>query len=125
MLLGVIPASLRVWTLTGLGPEPGECPRLQDTLGQVATAPDPAAAARDRGIVLVDGRVRVIVELIPSAALPLSVPLAIEGQYQHLVQALVAPEELCRLAANPAVALVRLPYPQAPDRGPSHADETR
>lgn len=108
--LGVV-----VWALSALGPEACECPRLQAALWQIATASDPVAAARHHGIALLNGRVRVIVELIPGAALPPDAPLAIEARYEHLVQALVAPKDLCRLARDPAVAEVRLPYPHAPD----------
>jgi hypothetical protein len=115
-------AAVTAWALTGSGLQPSDCPRLQDPLRQIAAAPDPAAFAHERGISLIDGRVRVVVELIPGAALPLDVPLVVEGQYERLVQVLVPPAELCALAADPAVAIVRLPYPRAADRSPPAAD---
>ena len=92
-----------------------ECPGLDSALQQVATAADPAAVAAEHGIALVDGRVRVIIELAPGASVPADAPLAVEAQYEHLVQALVAPEQLCPLAADPAIARIRLPFPRAPN----------
>jgi hypothetical protein len=95
-----------------------ECPSLDTALREIATAADPAAAAAERSVALVDGRVRVVIELAPEASLPADAPLVVEAQYEHLVQALVAPEQLCSLAANPAIARIRLPFPRAPDPRP-------
>jgi hypothetical protein len=90
-----------------------QCPHLDSALAPLALALDPVAVARELGITTIDGHLRVIVELVPGARLAADIPLIVEAQYEGFVQALVPPGELCRLAADPAVALVRLPFPRS------------
>jgi subtilisin family serine protease len=77
-------------------------------------APNPLDVARTRDVVVVqDALIRVIVESAgdPAQAVAAvrSVGGTVEAEYRDLVQALVAPVMLERLAADPAVAYVRQP----------------
>lgn len=112
-LIGMALAGL--WSVAAT-PEPPACGRLDDSLRQLAEAVDPDAFARERGLALFDGQVRIVVELLPDAALKLDAPILVEAQYETFVQGLVRPEDLCYLAEDPAISVVRLPFPRMPDR---------
>ena len=98
--------------------------KMDGTLALVALAStrgqSPVDVARARAVDVVDNRlVRVVVESAgprPGAVAAVrAVGGTVEAEYEDLVQALVAPGVLDRLAADPAVAYVRQPARPIPD----------
>lgn len=94
---------------------------LESRLAQVAALAEGDAAAalraaRERGLATAGGRVRVVLEG-SGASGELAVRAAggeVAQRSGGLVEALVAPHELERLAAHPGVSLVRAPYAAVP-----------
>ena len=99
--------------------------KMDGTLTLVARAAasgvqDPVDVARARGIGIVGNRlVRVVVESSGPRSSAVTAVRAVggtvEAEYEDLVQALVAPGVLDRLAGDPAVAYVRQPARPIPD----------
>ena len=97
--------------------------KLSSDLGQVVRAQRTSrrglATARAAGLRVVGDRIRVVVEARSSRAAAVSAVLAtggkVEAQHASLVQALVGPGALARLADSSAVAYVRAPRTPAAD----------
>jgi hypothetical protein len=71
-------------------------------------APDQFASSA--GLTYVDGAVRVVVELADTSQFsPDSYGLAVEAQYENLLQAMAPVDQLCPMAADPSVTFVRPP----------------
>jgi hypothetical protein len=93
-----------------------ECPTLSSELCQLIRAADPAAFAAGRGLVVVDERVRVEIELLEDPeGVAMGFDLVVEAQYGALLQALAPLQTLCDLANDPRVLLVRAPIPLTPN----------
>ena len=84
--------------------------RLDSLLYALAIAPDWHNFARARGISLLGLRIRVIVELVNPQVVPQGYHLLEEARAQELMRVLVPVSELIRLARDPAVKFIRLPY---------------
>ncbi len=91
-------------------PQPPAGVRLDSLLYALTLSPDWHEFARERGFSLLGLRIRVIIELASPANLPQGYYLLVEARTQELLRAQVPVSELVRLAADPAVKLVRLPY---------------
>lgn len=91
-------------------PRPPEDMRLDSMLYGLALSPDWHDYARARGIGLFGLRIRVIIELATPGVVPQGYYLIEEARVEDLVRVLVPVSELLRLAQDPAVAFVRLPY---------------
>lgn len=97
--------------------------KLSSDLGQVVRAQRASgrglATARATGLRVVGERIRVVVEARGARAAAVSAVLAaggkVEAQHASLVQALVGPGALARLADSTAVAFVRAPRTPAVD----------
>lgn len=88
-----------------------DCARLDSTLRALVASAEPARFAAERSLHYVDGRVRVIIELVASSsAVPLTSSIVPEGRYGRLAQALVPVAELCALSREPTVRRVRAPH---------------
>lgn len=84
--------------------------RLDSLLYALAIAPDWHDFARARGISLLGLRIRVIIELVNPQVVPQGYHLLEEARAQELMRVLVPVSELIRLARDPAVKFIRLPY---------------
>lgn len=83
--------------------------KLQRGLFDLATAEDPEALARKKGLDLYP-LVRVVLELQdPEAELPAGFSLIVEDRVDGTVQALVPIERLLELAKRPEIRYIRLP----------------
>jgi hypothetical protein len=83
--------------------------KLQRGLFDLATAEDPEALARKKGLELYP-MVRVVLELQdPEAELPEDVPILVEDRVDGTVQALVPIDRLLSLAKRPEIQYIRLP----------------
>lgn len=91
-------------------PQPPEGVRLDSLLYALTLAPDWHDFARERGFSLSGLRLKVIIELASPASEPQGYYLLVEARTPELVRAQVPVSELARLAADPAVKFVRLPY---------------
>ena len=100
--------------------DPLDCSRLDATLQALVAAADPARVAAERRLHYVEGRVRVIIELVTaSSAEPSTSSIVTEARYGRLIQALVPVGDLCALSTEPEVRRVRVPLaadasPQTP-----------
>jgi hypothetical protein len=87
-----------------------DCSRLDSTLRALVASPEPERVAAERNLHYVDGRVRVIIELVASStAAPPDPSIIPEGRYGRLLQALVLVGDLCRLSTEPGVRRIRIP----------------
>lgn len=93
------------------------CKGLCGTLNAVASAADPAATATAKGVDWVDGRVRVAAELESGAAPSFGGGVTEELRSGGLVQLLVAPGDLCRVAGLDGVKKLRAPKRAKPKGG--------
>ncbi len=94
---------------------PAACPRLDAILYALATASDPAAFATASNIPYEQGRALVFVTLTAPVDFD-QYGATVTAQSDQLAQALVPPNELCRLANNPHVVAVRPPDMASPAR---------
>lgn len=94
---------------------PAACPRLDPILYDLATASDPAAFAAAANIPYEQGRALVFVTFGAPVDFD-QYGATVTAQTDQLAQALVPPNELCRLANDPNVAAVRPPDMAAPAR---------
>jgi hypothetical protein len=91
-------------------PELPEGLRLDSLLYALTLAPDWHDFARERGLALGGLRIKVIVELASPDMVPQGYHLIEEARSENLMRVLVPVRELIRLAHDPAVGFVRLPY---------------
>lgn len=91
----------------------GACAAKVDSqLLQLSDASDPDAFAAQTGIAYTDGLARVTIELNDGVArLSADPQVVVEAQYANFVDARIAPADLCRIAAQPEVARIRLAIP--------------
>jgi hypothetical protein len=89
------------------------CPRLDPILYALAAASDPAAFAAVSNIPYEQGRALVFVTLTAPVDFD-QYGATVTAQTDQLAQALVPPNELCRLANDANVAAVRPPDMAAP-----------
>lgn len=91
------------------------CPKLEDRLYRLAQAQEPAQFAQQTGLHYLEGRVRVVIEMVDlGAAVPTKYPLLVESRSDGLIQALVPLDILCDLSQEPQVKLVRSPLAAVP-----------
>ena len=88
---------------------PPEAAHLESVLYQLTQADDVAVFARQRAIDLIEGRVRVIVELNEGSVLDMGAGAVIESRYRNLVRVLVPIDQLLPLSQRKGVRFVRLP----------------
>src|SRR5438309_1852398 len=88
--------------------------KVDSQLLQLVLASDPAAFAAQTGGDFQNGTVRVLLELAGGAVLAADPAVRIEGQYGNLVQARIAPGDVCRIAAQPEVVRIQLSMPPVP-----------
>ena len=100
---------------------PPEAAHLDSMLYQLTQAKDVEAFARQHQLSLVDGRVRVIIELREGHHLAEREGVIVESAYQNLVRALVPVGRLLPLAQTPEVAFIRLSHRPVPLAGPPDA----
>lgn len=86
-----------------------EAARLESVLYQLTQTDNVEAFARQRAIDLVDGRVRVIVEIDTGGVLDMGAGVVMESRYQNLVRVLVPIDQLLPLSQQMGVRFVRLP----------------
>lgn len=91
-------------------PQPPEGVRLDSLLYALTQAPDWHDFARERGLPLQGIRIKVIVELATPEAVLQGYHLIEEARSTERMRVLVPVSELIRLAKDPAVEFVRLPY---------------
>ena len=89
-------------------------PNIDSQLVQLVQAPDTAAFAAQTGIPYSGGVVRVIIELRSGLSLAPDPAVEIESQYMNLVQARIAPADICRIAAEPEVLQIKQLVPPVP-----------
>gem|GEM_PF-1997298 len=94
---------------------PAACPRLDPILYALSTASDPAAFAAASNIPYDQGRVLVFVTFTAPVDFD-QYRARVTAQTDQLAQALVPPNELCRLANDANVTAVRPPDMAAPAR---------
>lgn len=94
---------------------PAACPRLDAILYALATASDPAAFAAASNIPYEQGRALVFVTFTAPVDFD-QYGATVTAQTDQLAQALVPPNELCRLANDVNVTTVRPPDMAAPAR---------
>ncbi|MGB9631865.1 MAG: hypothetical protein ACPL8I_00915 [Chloroflexaceae bacterium] len=94
---------------------PAACPRLDPILYALTTASDPAAFAAASNIRYEQGRALVFVTFTAPVDFD-QYGATVTAQTDQLAQALVPPNELCRLANDANVAAVRPPDMAAPTR---------
>lgn len=83
---------------------------IDQVLYTLTKSADPQAFARKHGLQLVEGRVRVIIELKSPNVLPkLSAAVKVEARSESFILALVPIAELLILAQDPAVRFIRPP----------------
>jgi hypothetical protein len=117
--VGLVAVCTVVWPrLLDVNAAQPDCSRLADDLAAISVATDTFAAARDAGVGIVDGAVRVIVELEPGLEIPADLPGIVEASYQQFVQLLVEPARLCELASQAGVVSVKAPFHATPDAPP-------
>jgi hypothetical protein len=87
---------------------PPGCEKLDRRLFALTGAGDRAASARATGLYYAEGRVRTVVELVDAQA-PAPAGVQVEVRADRRLQALVSVEELCSVAADPAVRRVGAP----------------
>jgi len=104
----------------------GGCDGLADQLQEIAAAADPAAAAAEAKLDLVEGRVRLAIEL-DGPAPDLGAAVTVEVTTDTLLQVLAPPADLCRLGALPGVKTVRAPLKpnMRPPKGPQKQSITK
>jgi hypothetical protein len=93
---------------------PVDSPNVADVLVGLVRAEDRAAYAATTDLDYRDGRVLVVVELVPDGELPTGVPLDVVARGATSVEAYVDPDEIPRLAAAQDVRVVRPPRSTAP-----------
>ena len=89
--------------------KPQQALKLESALYQLTQATDTETFARLRAIDLIEGRVRVIVELDEGGVLDTGAGAVIESRYQNLVRVLVPIDQLLPLSQQTGVRFVRLP----------------
>jgi hypothetical protein len=105
-------------------------PKMDGALAAIAeaaaTAGDEAAlaATQARGLTIVGGTIRVLVECVSTdlantEATILAAGGAVEGSYGDTIQALIPPGGLDQVAASPDVRYVRAPAGRVPDGAPA------
>lgn len=83
-------------------------PRLESRLEELVRAPDPVRYAQTHGIALMEGKVRVLIELaVPDV--PPGYGVEVELRQGNRVQALVPVGQLGPLSQAPGVKSVRIP----------------
>ncbi|WP_318566706.1 hypothetical protein [Salinigranum marinum] len=93
---------------------PVDSPKVADVLVGLVRAEDRAAYAAANDLDYRDGRVLVVVELVPDGELPTDVPLDIVARGATSVEAYVDPADVPRLATDEDVRVVRPPRSTAP-----------
>jgi hypothetical protein len=93
---------------------PADSPKIADVLVGLVRAEDRAAYAADNDLDYRDGRVLVVVELVPDGELPTDVPLDVVARGATSVEAYVDPADVPRLATDEDVRVVRPPRSTAP-----------
>ncbi len=114
--LAITPGSSLSFTLQRIPekPRPPEGVRLDSVLYALALAPDWADFAASRGLDLLGMRIKVVVELqVPGAQLGDYHQIE-EARTDDLIRVLIPVSELLRLAQDPVVKFVRLPYQPQP-----------
>ena len=86
---------------------------VDSQLTQLIQSSDPAAYASSTGMTFVDGMVRVIIQMADGSTLPPDPAVQVEAQYANYIQSLIAPSEICRIAAQPGVESVTVAIPPA------------
>ena len=76
---------------------------VDSQLTQLIQSSDPAAFADSTGMTFIDGMVRVIIEMADGWTLPPDPSIQVEAEFANYSQTLIAPAEICRIAAQAGV----------------------
>ena len=96
--------------------KPTNCTRLDSMLRSVGTASDPLAEAQQKGLLVNESQVRVMISLREGETPFWDPPAKTELSIKERHQVLLAPKQLCSVGNDPRVQSISVPKKPSPKK---------